>query len=97
MDEGVGVALIVVGACLLTVTGLVLWPRVPVPAGLGLAAAAGLAIGAGALLVQEGASPADWVVTLAVTGSVAPLHGRLLFGRPGRREGGVLAEDVPGA
>jgi len=43
-----------------------------------------MAIGAGGLLVQEGVGPGDWALTLLVLGALNPLHGRLVFGRPGR-------------
>jgi hypothetical protein len=40
-------------------------------------------VGAGALLVQDGVSGAEWALTLAVLAALGPLHGRLVFGRPG--------------
>lgn len=84
MNDGVGVALIVSGCILGLLTLFGLWRRLPVPAAFALLAASGAAVGAGALLVQEGAGPGDWALTLSVLGALTPLHGRLVFGRPGR-------------
>lgn len=84
MNDGAGIALIVAGSLLGLLTLFGLWRRLPGPASLVLLAAAGVALGAGALLVQEGAGPGDWALTLLVLGGLTPLHGRLVFGRPGR-------------
>jgi hypothetical protein len=84
MNTGVGVALIVAGSVLGLSTLFGLWRRLPGPAALVLLAAAGMAIGAGALLVQEVARPGDWAITLVVLGGLTPVHGRLVFGPPGR-------------
>ena len=84
MNDGAGVTLIVAGSVLGVLTLLVLWRRLPVPGAFALLAVSGSAIGAGALLVQEGAGPGDWALTLFVLGVLTPLHGRLVFGRPGR-------------
>lgn len=43
---------------------------------------AGVAVGAGALLVQDEASAAEWTITLVALGVLTPIHGRLVFGRP---------------
>jgi hypothetical protein len=48
-----------------------------------LFACAGAGLGAGALVVQRGARPIEWVVTLAVLGILTPVHVRLLM-----RDGG---------
>jgi hypothetical protein len=84
VNDGAGVTLIVAGSVLGVITLFVLWRRLPVPAAFVLLAASGAAIGAGALLVQQGAGPGDWALTLTVLGLLTPLHGRLVFGRPGR-------------
>jgi hypothetical protein len=84
MNAGAGIALIVGGSLLGLFTLFGLWRRLPAPVSLVLLAASGAVIGAGALLVQEGAGPGDWALTLVVLGSLTPLHGRLVFGRPGR-------------
>ena len=82
-----GVALIVAGAGLLVLVGFVLRPRVARPAGMVLAAAAGAALGAGALLVQDHATAADWAVVMGATVLLTPAHVRLVFGPFGRRQG----------
>ena len=84
MNAGVGIALIVAGSLLGLLTLFALWRRLPEPAALVLLAAAGMGIGAGALLVQEGAGAGDWALILLVLGVLTPLHGRLVFGQPGR-------------
>jgi hypothetical protein len=84
MNAGAGIALIVAGSLLGLFTLFGVWRRLPAPVSLVLLAASGAVIGAGALLVQEGAGPGDWALTLVVLGSLTPLHGRLVFGRPGR-------------
>jgi hypothetical protein len=83
VNDGAGVTLIVAGSVLSLLTLFVLWRRLPVPAAFVLLAVSGTAIGAGALLVQEGVGPGDWALTLIVLGTLTPLHGRLVFGRPG--------------
>lgn len=42
---------------------------------------AGVAVGAGALLVQDEVSAAEWTITLIVLGVLTPVHGWLVFGR----------------
>jgi hypothetical protein len=84
MNTLVGVALLVDGSVAGLITQFWLWRRIPVPAAFVLLAVSGSAIGAGALLVQEGVGPGDWAITLLVLGGLTPLHGRLVFGRPGR-------------
>jgi len=84
MNAGAGVALIVAGSVLGLFTLFVLWRRLSLPVAFALLAASGAAIGAGALLVQDRVGPGDWALTLFVLGVLTPLHGRLVFGRPGR-------------
>lgn len=84
MNAGAGVALIVAGSVLGLFTLSVLWRRLSLPVAFVLLAASGAAIGAGALLVQDRAGPGDWALTVFVLGVLTPLHGRLVFGRPGR-------------
>jgi hypothetical protein len=84
MDAGVGLALIVAGSLLALLIAIGLWQRLPGPAALALLAAAGVIVGAGALLVQDDPGPGDWALTLLVLGLLTPLHGRLVFGPPGR-------------
>jgi len=84
MNAGAGVALIVAGSVLGLFTLFVLWRRLSLPVAFALLAASGAAIGAGGLLVQDRVGPGDWAFTLFVLGVLTPLHGRLVFGRPGR-------------
>ncbi len=84
MNDGAGVTLIAVGSVLGLLTSFVTWRRLPGLVGVALLAVSGAAIGAGALLVQDRAGPGDWALTLFVLGVLTPLHGRLVFGRPGR-------------
>jgi hypothetical protein len=79
-----GIATIVVGSSLGLFTAFVLWRRVPAFVGVSCAAGAGAMIGAGALLVQEAQTAADWLLTLTVLGGLMPLHARLLLGPAGR-------------
>ena len=83
-NGGPGIALIVAGSLLGLLTQFGLWRRLPGLAALILLAVAGVAVGCGALLVQEGVGAGDWALTLLVLGGLTPLHGRLVFGRPGR-------------
>ena len=75
-----GAPLIVAG----TVVGLAstVWLRPKAPTGLTTAVLAicAAAIGAGALLLQDATSPADWVFTLLFLGVGAPLLVRGAFG-----------------
>jgi hypothetical protein len=80
---GWGIALIVGGALLSLLVAFGLWRVVAAPVAFVSAVACGGIVGAGALLVQDGVSGAEWAVTLAALGSLAPLHAWLVFGRPG--------------
>ena len=87
MHTGAGVGLIVAGAALAVLTAFGLLRVLPAAAVLALAALAGLAVGSGALLVQDHAGGADWAVTLPVLGLLTPTHVWLVFrplGRPAR-------------
>jgi hypothetical protein len=84
MNADVGLALILAGSVLALLTAIALWRRLPGRAALVLLAAAGIIVVAGALLVQDEAGLGDWGLTLFVLGVLTPLHGRLVFGTPGR-------------
>jgi hypothetical protein len=85
VDTGTGVGLIAGGSVLGLVVGLVGWRRLsPVLAQTAMAVI-GVAVGSGALLVQDEASAADWALTLVVLGVLTPVHARFVFGRPGER------------
>ena len=94
MSDGAGVGLIAGGVVLLLVTVSVLWHRATVALAFGLLAAGGVAVGAGALLVQDHAGTGDWLITLGALSVLTPIHMRLVFGRPGGR---VVAEPPPAA
>jgi hypothetical protein len=84
MNVAAGVALIAAGGGLALLLALAAWPRLgTLPALVGVGAA-GLVVGAGALLVQREISAAEWVVGLAAVGGLAPVHARLVLGPPGR-------------
>lgn len=83
MNVGVGIGLIVAGGLLAILTAFVLWRRLPMGAAFGVLAASGAIVGTGALLVQDEAGGAEWAITLFALGVLAPMHARLLFGRPG--------------
>ena len=83
-----GVALIAVSS--LVAMGLVVWwRRMPLAVALSAMAVAAAGLGAGALLVQEDVSAAEWIVTLAVFATIVPLEAHLT--RSDR--GGSVAED----
>lgn len=94
MNEGAGIGLIAGGVLAALVTVFSLWRRVPWAVAFGLLTVAGVAVGTGALLVQEQAGPGEWIITLGALGVLTPVHMRLVFGRPG---GGVVAEPPPAA
>ena len=83
MNVGLGVGLIIAGGLLGLLIAFWGWRRLPQPLAFGSLAGCGAIVGAGALLVQEQASGVEWVVTLLALSVLAPLHTRLVFGRPG--------------
>lgn len=83
MRTGIGVSVVVVAGALALLL-LARWRRLPARTASICAAAVGVAVGAGALLLQEDPSVADWVVTLGLLGSFSPLHARMLVGPAGR-------------
>jgi hypothetical protein len=93
-----GIWLIIVGATIGLLAALVFWKRLPAPIVVPVLVAAGVSIGAGALLVQDHAGPVDWAVTLVVLGALAPWHVRIVFGPSGGGERSrVVAEEPPAA
>lgn len=83
MAPGAGVALILGGGVLSLLVLVIGWRRLPAPLAYAFLAVAGATIGTGGLLVQDAVPASSWVVTLALLGGLSPLHGRLVFGRPG--------------
>jgi hypothetical protein len=61
--------------------------RVSEPTALGVWAAFGCAVGAGALVLVGGAGPWDWVAVLAVSAVAIPAHVRYLLCPPERPGG----------
>ena len=84
MNVPAGIALIVGGGVVGLLGAFVLWPRADHRVAASVVAASGVAVGAGALLIQERVGSAEWIVTLVVLGALAPLHATLVLGRPGR-------------
>ena len=91
MHDGAGVALIVAGGAIGLVTALLLRTRAPAIVIAGVLTGCGLALGAGALLVQDHVSTTNWVLTLALIAFLVPAHVRIVLGpfgpRPGPAEG----------
>jgi hypothetical protein len=86
-----GVASIVAGSLVGLLTVFVLWRRIPAALAILILCLSGVALGAGGLLVQEDVGAASWVFTLAVLAVMAPIHARLVFGRPGPGSASVVA------
>jgi len=78
-----GAAVILVAAAVLVMSSLVLRIRLPGALVLLLVAGSAAAVAAGALLVQENVTPADWALALPVAAAAATGHVRLLLGRFG--------------
>jgi hypothetical protein len=83
MAVGAGIVIIGGGVILSLLVLLVAWRRLSLPVAYGLLVVCGLAIGTGGLLVQDEASTGSWLIALGTLGALSPLHGRLVFGRPG--------------
>jgi lysozyme family protein len=78
-------AVLAVGAVVVVASTFLLRDRIRRgPRLVGLAAGA-VAVGLGAIGLQDGASPAEWVLTPAVLAVLAVLHDRLLFAGEGPR------------
>lgn len=84
MSTGAGVATIVGAGALGLLTVFVLWRRLPAAAASAVIAACGVGVAVGGLLVQHDVGTASWVVAVVALGVAAPVHARLVFGRPGR-------------
>ena len=86
------VALIVAGAAVWILGAFVLRTRMPMPLVSAVLALSGAAIGAGGLLLLEGATTAEWVVTLAAMAFIGGMEVRMLlgpFGKPAPASGTV--------
>jgi hypothetical protein len=80
-----GVAAIVTGAMLGLGVAFFLWRRLRAALAFAALTVAGVLVGVGALAVQERVRLADRVVTVLVLAVLTPVHGRLVFGKPGER------------
>jgi hypothetical protein len=86
VHDAVGIALIMAGSLVGLAAALVLRTRAPAPVETAVLAACGLAVGTGALLVQDhDVSRTNWVLTLVLTPVLIPAHVRIVLGRFGPR------------
>lgn len=83
MNVGLGVGVICAGGALGLLVAVGPLRRLRSVVRTVVLAAAGVAVGAGALLVQDEASAAEWTITLVALGVLTPVHGWLVFGRSG--------------
>ena len=95
MRTGWGVVLICLGTGVALTVGGLLRTRVSRTLAVALLAASGIAVGAGALMVQAQASAAEWVFTLVCLGVMVPFQARLVFGRLGKTAGSPSGTVVP--
>ncbi len=89
MEEGAGVLLIAAATVVGLVDVFVLWARLPAWGALAVLSVAGIALGAGALLLQGNVGAANWVITIVGLALLAPVHLRAVFGPPGRHAAGL--------
>jgi hypothetical protein len=95
---GAGIGLIVGASLLGALLVVALWRRLPSTIAMLALTGIGAAVAAGALLVQDRVSGAEWTIATVVIGVLTPIHARLVFGRPGAgREAGVVAVDTGAA
>ena len=87
-----GIVLISVGG-LAAVALCAAWRYLPLGAAIVLMAVSAAALGAGELLVQDGVSAGEWVVTIAVFATAAPLEAHLVLSE----RGGSVAAEGPAA
>ena len=85
MHAGVGIGLLVGGAVAALVTAFVLRARAPAPVVTTVLVGCGVALAAGALLVQRHVSRTNWILTVVLLAFLVPAHVRVVLGRFGRR------------
>jgi hypothetical protein len=83
MNALLGVLVVTGSAGLVAATAIEFRRRLPGEQVDRLFAAAGAGLGLGALLVQQGVGPVEWVVVPVALGALFPLHARLLFAGDG--------------
>jgi hypothetical protein len=85
VSDTTGIVLIVAGAAGVVVTGFWLRPRLPGPVVFALISGFSVVLTAGALVVQDHTTTADWIVALVAMALLGPVHVRVLLGPFGRR------------
>jgi hypothetical protein len=95
VSDSAGVLLIVAGAAGVLVGGFWLRTRLPAPVVFLLVAGFSVALTAGALVVQDRTTTADWIVALTAMGLLGPAHVRVLLGPFGRRANGPQPSPNP--
>jgi hypothetical protein len=95
MSDGTGFVLIVSGALGILATAFLLRRRLPAPVVFVLAAGCSVALTAGALVVQDDTTTADWIVALTAMGLLGPAHVRVLLGPFGPSAGPGTAATEP--
>ena len=80
MHDGAGTALIVAGGAVALAIAFFLRTRAPALLVAAVLTACGVAIGAGALLVQDHVSTTNWVLTLVLLSFLVPAHARIVLG-----------------
>ena len=95
MGDASGVVLIVAGFAGVLLVGFALRRRLPAGVGFVLLAVFSVAAGAGALVVQDHVTTADWIVTLVPVALLGPVHVRFLVGPFGPGAGPRTAAAEP--
>jgi hypothetical protein len=80
MHDGLGVALIAAGGVVAVATAFGVRTRAPAAAVLAILTLGGLAIGIGAVLVQDHVSTTNTVLTIALATILIPAHVRVVLG-----------------
>lgn len=95
MSDGAGVAMIVGGALGVLAVSFLLRRRLPAVVGLVLVGGFSVLVAAGALVVQDHTTTADWVVALTAMAVLTPVHMRVLLGPFGPSAGpGTAATEL---
>jgi hypothetical protein len=83
VHDAAGWTLVASASAVALLTALVLRSRLPALAVLAVLTACGLALGGGAILVQDHVSPTNAAVTLTLVTVLVPAHVRVVLGRFG--------------
>jgi len=95
MSDGAGVAMIAAGAAGVALAAFVLRRRLPSAAVFVVIGVFSVVVGAGALIVQDHVTRADWIVTLSALAVLGPAHVRFLLGPFGAPAGPGAAATEP--